>query len=86
MLQQYPGLPRNRFPMLPTNTPWTLYEDVAINSRGFALQPHFASTMDSIIGRALYTAIVDLGSWRRNTSYATDMKDYIALSRVRAAH
>eukprot|EP00973_Karenia_brevis_P061230 8514018-Karenia_brevis.AAC.1 len=34
----------------------------------------------------LYTAIVSLGSWRQNTSHATDMNSYIALSRVRAAH
>eukprot|EP00973_Karenia_brevis_P010472 1421634-Karenia_brevis.AAC.1 len=31
-------------------------------------------------------AIVDLGSWQHNPSYATDMKAYIALSRVGAAH
>eukprot|EP00973_Karenia_brevis_P012626 1712944-Karenia_brevis.AAC.1 len=51
MLQQYPGLPKGHFPVLPTNTPWTLYEDVTTNSKGFALQSFFASTTDSITGR-----------------------------------
>eukprot|EP00973_Karenia_brevis_P049564 6878874-Karenia_brevis.AAC.1 len=86
MLQQYHSLPRGHFPLLPTNTPWTLYEDVTINSKGFASQPHFASTVNSIIGRALNRAIADLGSWRQNTSYAMDMKAYTAVSPVRAAH
>eukprot|EP00973_Karenia_brevis_P004202 576858-Karenia_brevis.AAC.1 len=67
--------------MLPTNVQWTLYEDVTINSQGFTLQPHFASTVDSITGRASHKAIVDLGNWRQNTSYATEMKAYVALSR-----
>eukprot|EP00973_Karenia_brevis_P063113 8774880-Karenia_brevis.AAC.1 len=82
-LEQYPGLPRNPLPVLPTNARWTLYEDVTINSRGFALQPHFASPIDSITGRTLDNAIVHLGSW---PSYATDKKGHIALRRVRAAH
>eukprot|EP00973_Karenia_brevis_P016585 2270089-Karenia_brevis.AAC.1 len=58
MLQQYPGLPNGHFPLLPTNTQWASYEDVTINSKEFALQPHFASTIDSITGRALDRAIV----------------------------
>eukprot|EP00973_Karenia_brevis_P062593 8702699-Karenia_brevis.AAC.1 len=74
MLQHYPGLPKVHFPVLPTSTQWTLYEDVTIKSKGFALQPHFASRIDSITGRTLCKAMVDLGSWRHNTSYATDMK------------
>eukprot|EP00973_Karenia_brevis_P072998 10138623-Karenia_brevis.AAC.1 len=55
MLQQYPGLPKVRFPMLPTNVLWKLYQDVTINSKGFA------STIDSITGRTEHKAIVDLG-------------------------
>eukprot|EP00973_Karenia_brevis_P088819 12318453-Karenia_brevis.AAC.1 len=70
MLKQYPGLPDGHFPVLPTNTPWTLYEDVTINSKGLAMQPHSASTIHSIIGRTLDKTSVDLGSWTQNTSYA----------------
>eukprot|EP00973_Karenia_brevis_P012084 1639933-Karenia_brevis.AAC.1 len=73
-------------PRIISRTKWKLYEDVTINSKGFALQPYFASRIDSITGRTLHRALVDLGSWRQNTSYVTDMKAYIALSRVRAAH
>eukprot|EP00973_Karenia_brevis_P051403 7139304-Karenia_brevis.AAC.1 len=83
MLEQYPGLPRSHLPVLPTNAQWTLYEEVTINSKGFALQPHFASAVDSITGRTLDRAIVDLGSRKQNTSYASGMKGYIALSRSR---
>eukprot|EP00973_Karenia_brevis_P044651 6183149-Karenia_brevis.AAC.1 len=50
------------------------------------MRPHFASTIDSVTGRILDKAIVDLGTWTQNTSYASDMKGYIALSRVRTAH
>eukprot|EP00973_Karenia_brevis_P004894 674385-Karenia_brevis.AAC.1 len=68
MLEQHPGLPRDHSLVLPTNTQWTLYEDVTINSKGFTTQPHFASTIDSITGRTLDKAIMDLGSWKQSTS------------------
>eukprot|EP00973_Karenia_brevis_P090612 12403431-Karenia_brevis.AAC.1 len=86
MLQRYPGLPRGHFPVLHPNTQWTPYEDVTINSKGFALQPHSASKNDSITGRILDKAIVDLGNWAQKVSYATHMNGYIAFSCDRAAH
>eukprot|EP00973_Karenia_brevis_P067442 9380762-Karenia_brevis.AAC.1 len=69
--------------MTPTSTQWQSYENVAINTKGFALQPSLAPTIDSITGRTLKKAVV--GS-TQNTSHTRDMKYYIALGRVRAAH
>eukprot|EP00973_Karenia_brevis_P091768 12409040-Karenia_brevis.AAC.1 len=70
MLEQYPALPRGHSPVLPTNTQWTLYEDVTINSKGFALQPQYCS----------HNSFYYWTHFGQITSYATDMKGYIALS------
>eukprot|EP00973_Karenia_brevis_P014988 2045295-Karenia_brevis.AAC.1 len=42
--------------------------------------------INSITGQTLDKAIADVGHWTQDTSHASDMKCYIALSRVWAAH
>eukprot|EP00973_Karenia_brevis_P077123 10711235-Karenia_brevis.AAC.1 len=59
---------------------------VTIHTVGFAISPYFSSAIDSITGRAVDKAIVDLQQWEASTRYSTAMKAYIALSRVRKAN
>ena len=58
---------------------------MTIHTKGFAISPYFSSTIDSITGRTVEKALVDLPPWEAYTKYSTAMKAYIALSRVRKA-
>eukprot|EP00973_Karenia_brevis_P033524 4622202-Karenia_brevis.AAC.1 len=78
------------FPVIPRSTSWNLYEGADTNARihtkGFAISPYFSSTIDSIIGKTVDKAIVDLQQWEALTRCSTAIKAYIALSRVRKAN
>ena len=90
MTKCFPGLEEGIFPIVPRTTDWHLFssEDttVTIHTKGYAISPYYSSTIDSITGRTVDKAIVDIPDWQAFTRYSTAMKIYIAMSRVRKAH
>ena len=87
MKKQYPGMPKDCFPLSPVTVYWTLDVDgdIQISRRGFPIVPNFSMTVDSATGKTLDTAIADLGDFAAVPSFTRAMKGYIALSRVRKA-
>eukprot|EP00973_Karenia_brevis_P029036 4005413-Karenia_brevis.AAC.1 len=59
---------------------------MTIHTKRFAISPYFSSTIDSITGKIVDKAIVDLQQWEAFIKYSTAMKAYIALGRVRKAN
>ena len=63
-----PGLPEGVFPIVPRTTDWNLYSSsdttVTIHTRGYAVSPYYSSTIDSITGRTVDKAIVDIPEWQ----------------------
>ncbi len=85
--EQYPGLPRNWFPMKPVSIYWCLDADdnIEICRRGFPLVPNFSTTIDGSTGQTMKSSIADLGDFGSVPSHHAAMRGYIALSRVTAA-
>eukprot|EP00973_Karenia_brevis_P077713 10799028-Karenia_brevis.AAC.1 len=85
MTKPIPGLDAGEFPLIHRSTSWNLYEStdtkVTIHTKGFAISPYFSFTIDSMTGKPVDKAIVDLQQWEALTRYSTAMKAYIALSR-----
>eukprot|EP00973_Karenia_brevis_P037286 5140134-Karenia_brevis.AAC.1 len=85
MTKPFPGLDAGEFPVAPRSTSWNRYEStdtkVTIRTKGFAISPYFSSTIDSITGKKVDKAIVDLQQCEAFIRYSTAMKAYIALSR-----
>jgi len=90
MAKCFPGLPEGIFPIVPRTTDWHLYSSsetkVTIHTKGFAVSPYYSSKIDSITGRAVTKAIVDIPIWEAFTRFSIAVKIYIAISRVRKAH
>ena len=62
--KQHPDAPhKNWFPMRPTTNSWTLDANafVAVDRKGFAAVPDFASTIHVATGRSLEAVLPDLG-------------------------
>eukprot|EP00973_Karenia_brevis_P094433 12422457-Karenia_brevis.AAC.1 len=76
MTKPCPGLDAGEFPVVPRSD-----TKVTIHTKGFAISPYFSSTIDSITGKTVNKAIVDLQQWESFTRYSTALKAYIALSR-----
>ena len=63
----------------------TLWSFVGEHQAFFPVVPNFSSTVNSITGRTLETALPDLGDITVPPSFTRMMKGYIALSRVKKA-
>ena len=81
MIKQYPGLPKNWFPVRPQTRIWMLDSDgqIDIARKGFTLVPNFSTTVDSATGQTLDAAIADLGHEMNPASQPAAMKGYIAM-------
>jgi len=82
--KQYPGLPKNWFPLRPTTLYWNLDKDdyISIARLGFPLVPNFSSTIHCATGQTLKSIIPDLGDVKDVPTPTVAMKGYIGLSRT----
>jgi len=82
--KQYPGLPKNWFPLRPTTLYWNLDKEnsVSIARLGFPLVPNFSSTIHCATGQTLKSIIPDLGDVKDVPTPTVAMKGYIGLSRT----
>ena len=73
MTKCFPGLPGGVFPIVPRMTDWNLYSSsdttVTIHTKGYAISLYFSSTTDSITGRTVDKAMVDIPQWEAFTKY-----------------
>ena len=62
-MTQYPGLPKQWFPLHLSIQSWFLdaAKNIEIPRRGFAVVPNFSSTVHAATGRTLPSVIADLG-------------------------
>ena len=85
--KEFPGLPKDWFPLTPVNGQWFLdtEENILISRKGYPIIPNFSTTIDGATGRTLTSSIADLGEFADKATHTRAMKGYIALSRVRCA-